>query len=523
MSLHQCLTKLGYALDKNKLDDINAIKKDLTMLPHNNYVEMKEYKLYRETKEYLYVPKYYGIDNFGKFKRMLKMDGAKSEMKFNGKLREYQKDIINKTLEQLNTNGGGILSLYCGGGKTVLALYIASVLKVKTLVIVNKTPLLDQWKDRIEHFMDAKVGILRQKKIEVEDKDIVIGMLQSISLIDYDTGIFKDFGLVIYDEVHRYASKCFEKALFKTSSRYTLGLSATPDRPDGMTKVLKWYIGDIFLRLKRDTAHNHKVKTVVFQYKSTDKLFTEKKTWVAKRKQRCPNISIMSSNICNIKNKNKIIIDVLESIVQLDDRRIIVLSSRVQHILNLKAAFDIRLKQLIDDEVICEDEVTSALYYSDMKKYELKHAEENGDILFATFQMAQEGLDLQGLNTVILASPPPKTDIEQSVGRGMRAELETCEVNPILIDFADQLSTLASMSNARLNYYQKQKYDITTYYIYDKLISEAEYMKITDNMDEDELNKYLKMIYKDENDIKKIKKKPPTIKNIIMRDLLCDS
>jgi superfamily II DNA or RNA helicase len=522
MSLHQCLTKLGYALDKNKIDDIKSLKKDLTMKPHNNYVETEEYRLYRETKEYLYVPKYFGIDNYGKFKRMLKMNGEKSAIQFNGKLRDHQKDIVDQALNQLSTEGGGILSLYCGGGKTVIALYMASILKVKTLVIVNKTPLLTQWKDRIESFTDAKVGILRQKKIEIEGKDIVIGMLQSISLIDYDTGIFKGFGLVIYDEVHRYASKCFEKALFKTSSKYTLGLSATPDRPDGMTKVLKWYIGDIFLRIKRDTTHNHKVKTLIFKYKSIDKLFVEKKTWNAKRKKRCPNISIMTTNICNIKQKNKNIIDVLESVIQLDDRRIIVLSSRVQHVIDLKSDFDKRLKKLINNEVICEDEITTALYYSDLKKYELKYAEDNGDILFATFQMAQEGLDLQGLNTVIFASPPPKTDIEQSVGRGLRAELETCEVNPILIDFADQLSILEYMSNSRSSYYEKQKYDISTYYIYDKLISEAEYIKKVDHMDDDELNKYLKMVYKNEKAIKKVMKKPPTIKNIIMKDLLCD-
>ena len=75
-------------------------------------------------------------------------------------------------------------------------------LKLKTLVIVHKTFLQNQWVERISEFTNCKIGIIRQKKVDIENKDIVIGMLQSVSMIDYDKDIFKDFGLVIFDEVH---------------------------------------------------------------------------------------------------------------------------------------------------------------------------------------------------------------------------------------------------------------------------------------------------------------------------------
>ena len=74
-----------------------------------------------------------------------------------------------------------------------MALYIASKLKVKTLVIVHKSFLLNQWIERIEQFLpDAKVGKIQGPTIDVEDKDIVIGMLQSLSIKEYSNEVFKD-------------------------------------------------------------------------------------------------------------------------------------------------------------------------------------------------------------------------------------------------------------------------------------------------------------------------------------------
>ena len=120
---------------------------------------------------------------------------------------------------------------------TTMSLYIACQLQVKTLVLVHKTFLQDQWIERCAQFTNAKIGIIRQKKVDVKGKDIVIGMLQSVSMINYDPVIFEDFGLIICDECHHFGSRVFSQALSKLSPKYTLGLSATPIRADGLTKV----------------------------------------------------------------------------------------------------------------------------------------------------------------------------------------------------------------------------------------------------------------------------------------------
>ena len=86
---------------------------------------------------------------------------------------------------------------------------------------------MNQWKERIKQFLpDARIGIIQQKKKQVKDKDIVIGMVHSISMKDdYEKELFDSFGLCIYDEIHLMATKVFSKAFMKVCTRVNLGLS----------------------------------------------------------------------------------------------------------------------------------------------------------------------------------------------------------------------------------------------------------------------------------------------------------
>jgi superfamily II DNA or RNA helicase len=184
-------------------------------------------------------------------------------------MRQKQIDIMKIVLNKLDENDGGLLCLGCGSGKTVMALYIASCLKVKTLVIVHKSFLLNQWKERAAEFTDAKIGIIQQDKVDIEDKQIVIGMLQSISKDKYSSDIFKDFGLVIFDEAHHAPSQYFSKALPIIACKKTLALSATPNRADKLEKILFWYFGDIMYKAPAEAINNLVVKS--YKYKCDDK------------------------------------------------------------------------------------------------------------------------------------------------------------------------------------------------------------------------------------------------------------
>ena len=117
---------------------------------------------------------------------------------------------------------------------------------------------------------NARVGRIQGKIIDIEDKDIVIGMIQSISMKDYPLNTFDSFGFTILDEAHRVPSKEFSKALSKINCKYMLGLSATPDRKDGLTKVLKWFIGDTIYSRKGKSVLNSIVRRYIFHCKDEE-------------------------------------------------------------------------------------------------------------------------------------------------------------------------------------------------------------------------------------------------------------
>ena len=168
--------------------------------------------------------------------------GLDIDIKFSSELRDKQKPVVKKFIKEAKEKGGGIISVPCGFGKTVLSLYLISKLKKKTIVIVHKEFLMNQWEERIQYFLpDAKIGKLQGDVIKIKDCDIVLGMLQSISMRDYDLELFSDFGFVIYDECHHLGAEVFSKSLSKVTCKYTLGLSATPDRSDGLTKCLNGF------------------------------------------------------------------------------------------------------------------------------------------------------------------------------------------------------------------------------------------------------------------------------------------
>jgi hypothetical protein len=168
---------------------------------------------------------------------------------FKGELREGQKEVLEQTLAGVRNplQLGGVVNLPVGSGKTVFGLYVASVLKLKTLVIVHKDFLVDQWKMRIEEFLpDARVGRVQQDNCDIENKDIVVGMVHSLAMKeDYPQYMYREFGLIISDEVHRCAAPMFSQALPKFNARYRVGLSATVKRRDGTENVFFYSIGPI--------------------------------------------------------------------------------------------------------------------------------------------------------------------------------------------------------------------------------------------------------------------------------------
>lgn len=466
----KCLKYKGYYIKKNLLteNELDKIKKDLKVKPKNIEFAVNQndtsYKLYKFTKKYIILPKYYGIKNFGitTFKR----EPMKNIINFNGQLRDYQIPIIDKILTHLHDKEGGLLSVPCGRGKTLMAIYIAHKLGVKTLVVVHKSFLLKQWQNQIKKFCDIDAGTLRGKIIDIKNKEIVVGMIQSISMKEYEDDVFDKFGLVIYDESHHCASKIFSQALMKTCCKYTLALSATPYRTDGLINVMHWFLGETIYREK--LRINNQVVAKIFNYTSSDEKFKEKIYAYGPQKGK-PDVVKMMGNLVKLNQRTKHIINIINEIRKDPERKIIVLSKYVEHLKEMKKGVDEMIKKDIEDGKLLEDEINTTLYIGSMKQWQREEAEANGDIFFATNDLAREGLDIERLNTVVLATS--QKDVNQSVGRAMRKLLENGDLRPLIIDFSDNLSSFKNHSRLRKTFYRQCKYIIEEYYINDNILT----------------------------------------------------
>ena len=487
MTITAFIKQKGYYIDKDTIDEVElkSIKDELTVEPKlmdfgpdnkddDANEDDKKYKLYTNTKKYIIIPRYYGQKKYGL--KESKFDKIPIDINFNGQLRDYQVPIVDLILEHLKKNGGGLLSVPCGRGKTSMAIYAACQLKVKTFVMVHKSFLLDQWVMNIKKFTNARVGIIKGKVIDVEDKDIVIGMIQSVSMKEYDDDLFKQFNFVIYDEAHHCASKVFSRSLMKLGGMYTLALSATPYRGDGLIKIMHWFLGETIYR--ENVRINNQVVAKVYNYTSHDKSFVEKKFGYGKQKGR-PNIIKMLSNLVELDERSTHIVNIINEIRKDPERKIIVLSERVNHLKSMKSKLDKIIEGEVKNGKMIEGELKTYFYIGEMKRPEREEAEKMGDILFATYAMAKEGLDIERLNTVVLATS--QKDVIQSVGRAMRKILTEGDLRPLIIDFSDYLSAFISHTKKRKAFYSQSKFIIEDYYLLDSKFADREF-EINNNM-----------------------------------------
>lgn len=447
------LSRQGYSIKKEYYDDkdLNIVKKELTVEVQNHmfdHIEPKIYSLYRENKTKLYLPKYYGLQRFGIPDRNVIGQGeTRSNMNFVGSLRDYQIEQVDAFLNACDdpTKMGGIVSIGCGGGKTVIAINIACRLKLKTLFISHKDFLNVQFAERVKMFSpDSSIGIIKQNKIDIENKDFVVGSLQSIAMRDYDPDIFKDFGLVIIDEVHHCSAEVFSQALIKTCSPFVLGLSATLNRKDGLRKVFEWFIGKPVVKLINNTDDNDiDVKYYHFtsnnsEYNRIETMFNGKISAVK-----------MLGNVVSYKPRILFIVEAIKENMT-KERQLLVLSER-------KALLNDIYTLLNTDGNNTDFDYTIGYYIGGMTQKKLNESAK-ANIILATTHMSSEGLDIPTLNSLILVSP--MSDIEQSVGRILRSKVSDRIIKPLIIDIVDSFSIFINRFNKRKAYYKKKKYNI---------------------------------------------------------------
>jgi superfamily II DNA or RNA helicase len=321
---------------------------------------------------------------------------------------------------------------------TSIGLNLVSRLNKKTLVIVHKEFLMNQWIERIEQFLpNARIGKIQGQIIDIDGKDIVLAMLQSLSMKDYPSTLFDSFGFTIIDEVHHISSEVFSCALFKLVTKYMLGLSATMNRKDGTTKVFKMFLGEVVYKQERSKDEIVIIRGITYQ--STDEEFN--KLELDFRGQTAA--SKMLSKICNYNYRSEFILKVLKDMLAENPKQQIMMIASYKNILSYM--FD-----AIKHHNIC----TVGYYIGGMKEVALKETETK-QVVLATYSMASEGLDIKSLTTLFMITP--MTNIEQSVGRILR---EKHEFAPIVVDIIDSHNNFQRQWLKRKSFYKKQNYKI---------------------------------------------------------------
>lgn len=437
--------KKGYTIVKSQYTQtqLQCFRDEMTVSPNNGingFVSATRYPIYRESTHKMYLPRYYGLEQLGPCKKNVLSKGHPIDLSFKGDLFPYQHNIVDKFITHVGESGGGLLDVEPGKGKTVMGLNILSKLKKKTLVVVHKTFLLNQWKERISQFLPhAKVGLIQGQIIDVEGKDIVIGMLQTLSTKEFDDSITRSFGLTIYDECHHLSAEVFSNVMIRIHTNYILGLSGTMTRKDGLTKVFKYFVGPVVHKEKTDLTTQVLVKAVLFEDHENDE-YNEVETDFKGN----PMYSRMITKLCTNMHRTSMISNIIHfELKENPDQQIMILAHNKSLI-----------QELYTQIKVFEESI--GFYLGGMKEDALKESESK-KIIIATYAMASEGLDIKTLTTLCMATP--KSDVCQSVGRILRSKHK----QPMVIDIIDSHEIFKRQFIKRKTYYHKKQYIVQKY------------------------------------------------------------
>lgn len=319
--------------------------------------------------------------------------------------RKRDQDVIVKdALEKLKKNGFVFLSVYTGGGKTLISIYLSIYLGYKTVILSHLDIVKQQWGEEYAKFSNVKVQFLNKPNLKLDPHaDVyIIGIQKALSATENE---FKNIGTVIIDEAHICTITAFTQTLFKFQPRYLIGLSATPDRNDGFHSLFNLYFGS------NENFIVRKEKKPFTVYKVETDFEPEIKYKMVQRRQTVDWNTVVNSLDGN-EERWQMIVDI---ILNNPTRKIMVLCNR--KVLS-KGVYELLIKYGEDAELLIET-----------KKTWNKQAR----VLVAGFKKGGTGLNDESLNFIIIASDT--RDARQYEGRNR-------QMNGILYHIVDKYEPL---------------------------------------------------------------------------------
>ena len=484
------LSHRGYGIRKDCLDKVQTaqLKKSLTVkpvVPDEYSASVKSFPIYFEGPKRWYVPRFWGEKHCGK--PDVDMIGAgkslRPELVFTRSLRPEQELIVSAF-----RNGGsnGLICVPCGIGKTFMAIHEAVRIGGRFLVFVHTEFLADQWEKELSAAVPGiRIGRVQGKRVEtgivaspdlaltIEDiktrlrfhklklggtratllnrlrevepgqeqveYDCSICLIQTIASRTWPDNTFADFRTSIFDECHHMGAEFFSKALMSVQTKFQLGLSATPNRMDGLDDVFLLNIGPILYQDKIREADDS-VEIRVMKFKSDDPAYSNVPLNACGKLNRAR----LCNQLAECMERTKMICDELFVDIQ-SGRKTLILSDRREHL-------------AITESLFKEKGHTSIGYYVGGMTSEERDNSSTKQIILATFQLASEGMNIKDLNTIALITS--HSNVEQAVGRIFRLKKEERIFAPRIYEILDSHSCLLGQYKKRIAFYKQCSYRI---------------------------------------------------------------
>jgi superfamily II DNA or RNA helicase len=495
-ALDRVITCRGYAVKKDSIElkELEEIRKELTVAPIVNDKFGKggdSFPIFSESATRIYMPRAWAMRRFGAPQANIVSEGEAlpASVSFGGKPFDYQINIINKFID---AGANGLICVPCGKGKTFMALAIAAKLGRRFCIVVDKEFLLNQWKGEIEAFFPGlTIGIYQGDKkqtgseviyqkeatatelkercrleglklggskdellkrlqaagIDMTPKsrsityDVTICMIQTIVQRDVSNEAFSGYGFTIFDECHHLGAAHFSRVLAKIQTRWMLGLSATPTRDDGLTKVFEWYLGEpVYWEKIREADETVAVYTISCAY--NDPAYAEEPVdW----KGDVVMARMLGKVVDYMPRTERIAALLKKWLAESSERRILILSERKEHLRRF-------------EELLEVTKVPIGYYIGGMTDEAREESATKCRVILATYAMASEAMNIKTLNAVALVSPRKK--VEQSTGRILRIRPEQRNLEHRILDVIDQHSMYMGQWRKRLTYYKQCGYKV---------------------------------------------------------------
>lgn len=362
------------------------------------------------------------------------------------KLRPHQEPAVRAILSA----NQGIYQAPPGSGKTVTILEAVRRSKQKTLILVDKVTIAEQWRERAAQFLGVDIGFIGDGAWD--EQDITVALRQSIYARRDEAsndGFFKRFGFVVFDECHHSSSDSYQFIIQKFSPTYLIGVSATPHKNEGMDKVIKLMLGKVIHRTTDSELQGLNILMKPRVEVKETKFYAEYKSWVFNGREMNNYQSLIKKLVnCNERNRQ-----IASDISNLNKRKILVVTKRLSHIESLsQEVLRLQPKARVLQLTGREKDTERKLILEELKTLPAY-------VLFST--IADEALDIPSLDALLLVFPTKNVGlIEQQIGRIER--FSENKETPLVIDYNDKsVSILNNQFYKRLSVYRSKDMNIS--------------------------------------------------------------